>query len=56
MKLKWSGIEWANGDKYFYWFDYIANPENRLLGYEGIYYNGWNHMVCFWWFCIMWKV
>lgn len=55
MKLKWTGVEFGN-DKYFYWFDWISEPQNRLIGYEALRIDGkWNHMICFWWFCVCWS-
>jgi hypothetical protein len=52
MRFSFNGVEW--GDVcYFYWFDPIEVPENKLFGYERIYDT---HMLCFWWFCVTWKL
>jgi hypothetical protein len=50
MKIKLNGIDFDDGS-FFYWFDRISNAKNRLLGYQRI---GPVHMLCFWWFCMMW--
>lgn len=52
MKIYTNRIEWGD-DCYFYWFDYIENPSNRLLGYERV---DSTHMLCFWWFCMLLKL
>lgn len=63
--IEWNHIEWGQSDKtkdtdtyfsYFYWFDLIKEKKNRLIGYEKIYYDGWHHMICFWFFCMSWSV
>jgi hypothetical protein len=52
MKVYFNRVEWGD-DCYVYWFDYIYKHEHRLLGYEHI---GTANMLCFWWFCIIWKL
>lgn len=55
MKLYWYGLEWKE-DCYFFWFDWIENAANRLIGYEKIYIeNRWHYMICFWFFCVIWS-
>ena len=64
FKLRWNCIEWWQSevtlgtDTYFYyiyWFDWIEIPENRMWGYDYMYYDGPHKMFCFWWFCIAWS-
>lgn len=56
MTVYWYGVEWGE-DRYFFWFDLIENPYNKLLGYEKLHIDGkWHHMLCFWWFCVAWSI
>ena len=65
FKLTWGGIEWWQSEVtlgsdcyfyYFFWASPISEPENRMWGYDYIYYDGPHHMFCFWFFSVNWSL
>lgn len=55
MKFKWNGIDWPNGD-YFYWVDPVIDPGIRTVGLLRLKFSDRVHnFICLWFFDISWS-